>query len=91
MNMSKENVLFIMGMISLAIGGMAFLYWILEGKDGPPEWQKFVRDHNCVQVAEIESITTFKQGITVGPDGAMHPSFILLQSPALVHILATTA
>lgn len=72
--MKPGDVFFIFAVITAGLASVMGLYWFMEGRYGPPEWQEFVKEHNCKPLAKTETITTYQASASVGPDGAMHPS-----------------
>lgn len=69
-----RDKLFAIGAILVALAGSSAIYIHLDNTEKEKEWSTFVQVHNCKKVTEMEEIVTYQQGLTVGPDGAMHPS-----------------
>lgn len=77
---STKDKLFVTGIIVFTFACVLGLYAIASHQES--EWHRFVEKHNCKKVTDIESIVTYKQGLTVGPDGAMHPSLHTITIPS---------
>ena len=72
--MEKSDYVIVAGIILVLFGVSAYFAFHAEEQIIEAKWKTFAKEHNCTQLMETETITTYRQGVTVGPDGAMHPS-----------------